>query len=662
MRKLLGFFVFSTMALAQSAGVGQIWTLLGPTTLQNGATANGNGTAMAVGGMATATFSVNCSVTCSGGTTVNFEGSDASTNWSALSAVQVGTATVATSVANQGSGSVTFWQVPIGGFVNIRARISGYSAGTITVTATAAVADYSPKVVNANLFAGGTAVDGNSGSKSAQTLRVVLATDQPQLTNKLLVTPDTNSAVNVGQINGVTPLMGNGVTGTGSQRVTIASDNTAFSVNATLSAETTKVIGTARIIGNGGATLDSAPAATAPTNVLQVGGTFTTTPTTLTTGQAGALQLTAAQNLKVDHTTIAGTAVDTNSGNKSAGTQRVVIATDQPNLTTALNTNTAQINGVTVLMGNGVTGTGSQRVTIASDNTAFSVNATLSAETTKVIGTARIIGNGGATLDSAPAATAPTNVLQVGGTFTTTPATLTTGQAGAIQLTAAQNLKTDMTTVAGTVVDTNSGNKSAGTQRVVLATDQPNLTTALNVNTAQINGVTVLMGNGTTGTGSQRVTIASDNTAFTVNAAESGTWTVQPGNTANTTPWLTAHATEATTANSALTSYLTSAASTNSTSVKGSAGNVYGISAINTTATLYYLRMYNSSSAPTCSSATGFIESIPIPASATGAGVEIWPSVPQGYTTGIGFCLTGGGSSTDNTNAATGIYLRLLYK
>jgi len=519
MRKLLGFFVFSTMALAQSAGVGQIWTLLGPTTLQNGATANGNGTAMAVGGMATATFSVNCSVTCSGGTTVNFEGSDASTNWSALSAVQVGTATVATSVANQGSGSVTFWQVPIGGFVNIRARISGYSAGTITVTATAAVADYSPKVVNANLFAGGTAVDGNSGSKSAQTLRVVLATDQPQLTNKLLVTPDTNSAVNVGQINGVTPLMGNGVTGTGSQRVTIASDNTAFSVNATLSAETTKVIGTARIIGNGGATLDSAPAATAPTNVLQVGGTFTTTPTTLTTGQAGALQLTAAQNLKVDHTTIAGTAVDTNSGNKSAGTQRVVIATDQPNLTTALNTNTAQINGVTVLMGNG-----------------------------------------------------------------------------------------------------------------------------------------------TTGTGSQRVTIASDNTAFTVNAAESGTWTVQPGNTANTTPWLTAHATEATTANSALTSYLTSAASTNSTSVKGSAGNVYGISAINTTATLYYLRMYNSSSAPTCSSATGFIESIPIPASATGAGVEIWPSVPQGYTTGIGFCLTGGGSSTDNTNAATGIYLRLLYK
>lgn len=41
-----------------------------------------------------------------------------------------------------------------------------------------------------------------------------------------------NQSVNVAQVNGVTPLMGNGVTGTGSPRVTIASDNTAFSVNA----------------------------------------------------------------------------------------------------------------------------------------------------------------------------------------------------------------------------------------------------------------------------------------------------------------------------------------------------------------------------------------------------------------------------------------------
>lgn len=53
----------------------------------------------------------------------------------------------------------------------------------------------------------------------------------PGTTN--LVALAANQSVNVAQINGVTPLMGNGTTGTGSQRVTIASDNTAFSVNAT---------------------------------------------------------------------------------------------------------------------------------------------------------------------------------------------------------------------------------------------------------------------------------------------------------------------------------------------------------------------------------------------------------------------------------------------
>lgn len=76
-------------------------------------------------------------------------------------------------------------------------------------------------------------VDTNSGNKSASTLRVVLATDQPALSNKLLVTPDSvalpaNQSVNVSQINGVTPLMGAGNTGTGSPRVTQATDQAAL--------------------------------------------------------------------------------------------------------------------------------------------------------------------------------------------------------------------------------------------------------------------------------------------------------------------------------------------------------------------------------------------------------------------------------------------------
>lgn len=79
----------------------------------------------------------------------------------------------------------------------------------------------------------GTTTDTNSGTKSAGTLRVVIATDQPQLTNKLLVTPDSvalpaNQSVNVSQVGGNNTLTNNGVSGSGSQRINLASDNTAI--------------------------------------------------------------------------------------------------------------------------------------------------------------------------------------------------------------------------------------------------------------------------------------------------------------------------------------------------------------------------------------------------------------------------------------------------
>lgn len=48
---------------------------------------------------------------------------------------------------------------------------------------------------------------------------------------RLIVSPVSGgSNVNIADINSVTPLMGNGLTGTGSLRVTVASDNTAFAV------------------------------------------------------------------------------------------------------------------------------------------------------------------------------------------------------------------------------------------------------------------------------------------------------------------------------------------------------------------------------------------------------------------------------------------------
>ncbi len=72
------------------------------------------------------------------------------------------------------------------------------------------------------------------------------------------------------------------------------------------------------------------PALVAGTAVIGKVGIDQTTP--------GTTNLVAlAANQTVDVTKLAGTAVAVNSGNKDAGTQRVVIATDQPNLTSPLN-------------------------------------------------------------------------------------------------------------------------------------------------------------------------------------------------------------------------------------------------------------------------------------------------------------------------------------
>lgn len=194
--RLLLFSLFSFgLVWGQANGVGQIWSTLSG-TLQSSAVANGNGTALTINGLSSAVYTVNCSVACTGGTTINFEGSGDGSNYVPLNAVQLGTGVIATTVVNQGT-TITAWQVPIGGLQTIRARISAYSAGTITVTANATAAPYDPKTIQSNVLLSGTAADGNSGNKSAATQRVVIATDQPQLTAKLLVTPDANVKVNV---------------------------------------------------------------------------------------------------------------------------------------------------------------------------------------------------------------------------------------------------------------------------------------------------------------------------------------------------------------------------------------------------------------------------------------------------------------------------------
>jgi len=146
--------------------------------------------------------------------------------------------------------------------------------------------------------------------------------------------------------------------------------------------------------------------------------------------------------------------------------------------------------------------------------------------------------------------------------------------------------------VAGTTVDTNSGSKSAGTQRVVLATDQPQLTAALKVDGSAVT---------------QPVSQAP---------ATSGGWSVSRTLSANTT---------------------------NATSVKASAGQVGGWFLYNANAAVRYLKLYNKASAPTVGSDTP-VMTIPIPPGAA-ANVEFLAGIA--FSTGIAFALTTGVADAD---------------
>ena len=103
-----------------------------------------------------------------------------------------------------------------------------------------------------------------------------------------------------------------------------------------------------------------------------------------------------------------------------------------------------------------------------------------------------------------------------------------------------------------------------------------------------------------------------------------------------------------------------STASTNSTLVIAGAHTLCHIEVINTTATIAYLRMYDSGTAPTCSSSTG--AGAVRPALATGGVAPSFPPQGVAYANGISFCISGGGSKTDNTNAVAGVYIVGSYK
>lgn len=115
------------------------------TILQNSAVANGVGINMSVSGYNTAILSITASVAMSGGTTINFEASVDNATWVTIAAHQVGTTSIMTSTTAPGD-----FRFNIAGYGFLRARISAYSAGTITVNGYAIAGTGIPNTVNAN--------------------------------------------------------------------------------------------------------------------------------------------------------------------------------------------------------------------------------------------------------------------------------------------------------------------------------------------------------------------------------------------------------------------------------------------------------------------------------------------------------------------------------
>jgi len=119
---------------------------------------------------------------------------------------------------------------------------------------------------------------------------------------------------------------------------------------------------------------------------------------------------------------------------------------------------------------------------------------------------------------------------------------------------------------------------------------------------------------------------------FATQATQSGTWTVQPGNTANTTAWLVSDT--PVTSGGCSNYHVVAAASTNTANIKASAGQVYGWAIFNAAAYNVYVKLHNTSGTPTAGS--GVIKTIGVPA---GGGNNIDLSKGIAFGTGIGISI-----------------------
>ena len=286
-----------------------------------------------------------------------------------------------------------------------------------------------------------------------------------------------------------------------------------------------------------------------------------------------------------------GTAANLNATVSIAASQTLSTVT-----TVSTVTNLSQLGGTAIAMGSGVRSTGTQRVTIATDDivpvsqsgtwnigTLTGITNALPAGTNNIgdVDVLSVVPGTGATnlgkqTDSAAGAT-DTGVAILGirtdSLVTLTPAV---GDYTRFRVNSVGRLWTSATIDAALPAGTNAIGSITNTSFAVTQATAANLNATVSIaasqtlstvttvstvtNLAQLGGTAISMNTGVRDAGTQRVTIATNDSvpvtgpltdtqlratavpvSGTVAATQSGTWTVQPGNTANTTPWLIRH-------------------------------------------------------------------------------------------------------------------------
>ena len=318
-------------------------------TLQSAVVATADGSALSVEGYST----VGLELTLAGSATVTFEGSMSGVNWTAIPCISAGSITAVSPTATASG----LWQCQVAGLTAVRARISSWTSGAVTVFARATTGQGFANVgqydANGNLVITKGYQDGGEhiGENQNEELGYMRTVGGKARSYALMtdVTTNTSSATAVLPVGGKTFFAK--IAGTGAQSVTV----TIWGDYKSTATEAFPIC-TMSLSG----TSEDAKKCTGMTEDYD----FYHAKTASITGTSATVNVWSMMGLG------GGAGSGGGAGDASAANQTTMITALQiiDNIVSGTGVNVSQVNGVTPLMGAGATGTGSPRTTEANDS------------------------------------------------------------------------------------------------------------------------------------------------------------------------------------------------------------------------------------------------------------------------------------------------------